>query len=244
MRAARPGLSLPARLAERASEDTEILLRGMQGAAVAVLAAAVLATSMTTPPALADLPTSAPEVGVFDDANVMGKSSEGLFAKAVTSIEKRAGVHVRFVMLLSLPFGETPDEYAKQLAQEWSLGGSDVLFVASTKLARAGVYVGGDVTTLSAETAHSIAEETFAAAAAEERYGAALLDVSNRLIPVLNGDADPGPPKTAAAESQANYKTKSETKSDRSKYIKVVGGVLVISIVAPLVQTYWYVRDD
>lgn len=191
------------------------------------------------------MPVSKPEALIFDEPALIQKSSQTLFTKAMASIRDKQGYTVRFAMLKTLPYGETPDEFATELAQQWALSDTDVLFVASPKLARAGVYVGEKAASLlTPEIAESVANETFAVAAGEERYGTAVLDVSNRLIAVLSGEADPGPPQVKLNEVVQTYKTKEETKTDRKKYITVVVVVLIISIVAPLLQTYWYVRDD
>lgn len=173
------------------------------------------------------------------------RSNAQLFGNAASNIETREGYKVRFVFVKNVPYGETPDEYAKDLARDWGLGEKDVLFVASPKLARAGVFVGDKAAgRLTPDIAESIANETYAVAAGDERYGTALLDVSNRLIPVLTGDTDPGPPELKSTEVVQNYKTKKETSGDRNKYVTVVVVILVISVVAPLLQTYWYVKDD
>lgn len=200
---------------------------------------------MELPRAYAEVPSTVPSTSLYDDASVVPRPSVQSFSKSTDAILSRTGFRVRFVLVRGLPFGSSPYDYAQQLASDWNLGDHDILFVASVKLARAGVYVGDAARPLlSEDVAKSIAEETFGIPAGDERYSAAILGVSNRLIPVLNGEADPGPPSVASGEVVQNYKTKAETKGDRDKYIKVVGGVLVIAIVAPLIQTYWYVRDD
>lgn len=234
------------KLRNRAEADIAILQNMSDGASrVALGTAAAAMLSVATFPALADVPTMAPDAGLFDDAAIVQKGSVQLFNKASTNIKVRNGYTVRFVMLKALPYGDTPDDFAKELAQDWSLGDSDVLFVASPKLARAGVFVGDKAgERLTKDIAESIANETYAVAAGEEKYGSAVLDVSNRLIPVLAGDADPGPPVVEIREVVQTYKTKAETSNDRTKYVVVVGVILVISFLAPLLQTYWYVKDD
>lgn len=231
-------------LASRASSHAaafakDASLLAATGAAVALVCLAGGSTC------LAEVPTTAPAGAIFDEASLVPKSSASLFSKAAANILRSERINVRFAMVRSLPYGETPDEYAAELAGEWGLGESDVLFVASPKLARAGVFVGGKAgERLSAEIAQSVANETFAVMAGVERYGAAVLDVSNRLIPVLAGEKDPGPPDLQAREVVQSYKTKGETRKEKSKYVTVVVVILVIAVVAPLLQTYWYVRDD
>lgn len=195
--------------------------------------------------ALAEVPEAAPVTALVDDAALVPSTAEQSFNKTAGLIKSNTGVSVRFVLVRSLPFGDSPEEYARELAGQWKLGENDILFTASAKLARGGVFVGDAVRKLLPDdVARSIAEETFGIPAGDERYSTALVDVTNRLIPVLSGETDPGPPVIRNDEVVQRFKTKQETKQDRGKYIKVVGGVLVIAFVAPLIQTFWYVRDD
>lgn len=239
-------MSLAAHIKQRAEADTALLRSFSQRAtqaAASVAAAALVSAAMA--PALADIPDAAPAASFLDDAAIVQTSSEQLFTKATDNMKSKYGITVRFVMVKKLPYQETPDEYAAELASQWALGESDVLFVASPKLARAGVFVGEKAShRLTKEIAESIANETYGVAAGVEQYGSAVLDVSNRLIPVIAGEADPGPPKIDVKDVVQTYKTKKETSTDKKKYITVVVTVLVISFVAPLIQTFWYVRDD
>ncbi|KAI0567038.1 divinyl chlorophyllide a 8-vinyl-reductase [Gracilaria domingensis] len=226
---------------ERAQADlmlVQSLMSNVKTGMLSAVAIGAIATSCLLP-AWADIPSFKPDALLVDDAGLIQKGSEELFTKAMTNIRDKQGYTVRFAMVKSIPYGETPDEFASELAEQWQLEGNDVLFVASPKLARAGVFVGDKASSrLTKEIAESVANDTFAVAAGEERYGSAVLDVSNRLIPVLSGEEDPGPPEVKIREVVQTYKTKAETKNDRTKYIAVVVVVLVISFVAPLLQTY------
>ncbi len=239
--------TLSERVRQRARDDTAKLQEFAAGAGrtAAACAAAVLLASSVAGPSLAYVPSSPPAKLFFDDAGVVRKGDEALFTTAVDNIQKNQGYTVRFVMAKSLPYNQTPDEYAKELFSDWKLGPKDALFVASPKLARAGAFVGDSIAErLTKSIAESICNETYALKSGDELYGSALLDVSNRLIPVLSGREDPGPPDLTSKEVMQTYKTKTETSAERQKYIIVVGAVLVIAFVAPLVQTYWYVKDD
>lgn len=235
------------RLARRARNDCALVRDAAESAvraAASVAAAAALATALASP-VLADVPETAPTSALFDDAGVVQKANASLFSKAVENIQLTEGYTVRFVIAKGMPYGLSPDDYAAELFSQWGLGERDVLFVASPRLARAGAAV-GDATgqRLTKDIAESICNETYALRSGEELYGNALLDVSNRLIPVLGGKEDPGPPDLTSREAMKSYKTKKETSSERGKYTKIVGAVLVIAFVAPLVQTYWFVKDD
>lgn len=246
-------------LSLRAKEDTARVIDAANSnssvtqTAIACFAAFMLSVStpgfpsMPIPvaPVLAEVPQTKPGNAFVDDANVINRGVEDNFEKIAKKIESRTGYKLRFIMVRNLPFGRSAYDYAGDLAEQWQLGDKDILFVASIKIDRAGVFLGESAkSVLSEDVARSVAEQTFGIPAGEELYSTAVLNVANRLIPILNGEADPGAPDDSTKEVSQTYKTKEETKSNRDKYIKIVGGVLVIAIVAPLIQTYWYVRDD
>lgn len=210
--------------------------------AVRVSATVVTCVALSLP-TVAEMPAQAPGTVLFDETGLVSKGMTPLIEKAGAAILRDDDVRVRFAFVKTVPFGETVGEYARELAGEWGLGEREVLFVASPKLARAGVWVGGAVSSvLGEERAVSVAEETFGVKAGEEQYGGAWLDVCNRLIAVLGGGEDPGAPQVGNREVVGKFKTKDETKSSRGKYVAVVVAVLVIAFVAPLLQTYWYVK--
>ena len=68
----------------------------------------------------------------------------------------------------------------------------------------AGIYAGSEAgQLLTKEIADSVGLETFPFKAVEEFFSTAVGDVSNRLIAVLDGKPDPGPPVvSASAEHQ------------------------------------------
>lgn len=194
-------------------------------------------------PALAEIPSTSQVI--FDETGLINKPSISLIQSSASAIQRNSKVSVHFVFVRSISFEDSLSSFAEDIAQSWNLSDHEILFAASPKLARAGIWLSDDLkSTIDEQTATSIAEETFAEKASTERYGAAWLDVCNRLIPILAGEQDPGPPVLKQTEVVQNFKTKQETKQGRDKYVKVVGAVLLISIIAPLLQTYWYVKDD
>ena len=231
-------------LLTRASNDIETLrtyLKPSTDLSIGILASLLLLSTSVH----AEIPNTAPSTSLYDEAEVIQKGNEELFSTAATAIESSTGIRVKFVMAKTVPYGETPTEYANELFHEWKLDENDVLLVASPKLARAGLAAGSNAAqTLTPTIIESICNETYSLKAGDERYGAAILDVSNRLIPILNGKQDPGPPDLSTKEVVQNFKTKQQTSQGRNKYVVVVGGILVIAFVAPMVQTFWYIKND
>lgn len=180
---------------------------------------------------------------VDDAGGAVPRTTAAVAEATLQKVAAKTGFAVHFVVTQNLPFGETVDDYARELFEEWGGGARDVVVVGGTKIARAGVVAGDEAAKfLTKEIAASVGTETYALKAGAESYGSAVFDVNNRLAAVLSGAEDPGAPKEDEREATATYKTKAETKSNKGKYIKVVGTLLVISFVAPFIQTAWFLK--
>jgi uncharacterized protein len=238
--------SAPARCVYRASPRRPASMalspgRMVSGIPTALQAAAIAATMVIAPVAVHAL--DAPKTLFFDVASVVPKGTSALAEKALGAVANNTGYVVHFVVSNDVPYGETVDEYAKELFDEWGGGAKDIVVVGGVKVARAGVVCGEEAAKLvTKEIADSIGNETYAVRAGVESYGGAVLDVNNRLVAVLNGERDPGPPKVSTNEVVGTYKTKQETSAQRGKYIRVVGALLVIAFVAPFIQTAWFLK--
>eukprot|EP00186_Timspurckia_oligopyrenoides_P002842 CAMPEP_0182446256 /NCGR_PEP_ID=MMETSP1172-20130603/4094_1 /TAXON_ID=708627 /ORGANISM="Timspurckia oligopyrenoides, Strain CCMP3278" /LENGTH=257 /DNA_ID=CAMNT_0024642161 /DNA_START=67 /DNA_END=837 /DNA_ORIENTATION=- len=179
-----------------------------------------LALSLTaSDAAFADVPSTTPSSAFFDDAGVVQKGSAQLAEKALASLKQNTGIDVHFVVTRYFPYGEDPFEYAKELYDTWGLGEKDLVIVGGTKIARAGLYGGSEVNKLlSSDVMRSIGDETFPFKARGEKYSGAVLDVNNRLLPILYGKEDPGPPVIERESAESTFKSKEETSKSRFKY--------------------------
>ncbi|KAK1860661.1 hypothetical protein I4F81_003249 [Pyropia yezoensis] len=238
--------SLAAIVTDRAVADTKLLASALPPAAAATAMALALLTTVTASDmARAEFPDTPPATIFFDEANVVPPASETQIVKSLTKLGESSGLKVRFVMMRSLPYGTLPQEYADELFNEWGLGDKDVLFVGGSKVARGGLALGADAKKLvTPEMVESIGAETFSLKAIEAQYSLAASDVINRLIPILNGREDPGPPVIIREDAGPTFKTKKDTSEERSKYSTVVIVLLVIACLVPMLQYYWYVKDD
>eukprot|EP00189_Rhodosorus_marinus_P009218 CAMPEP_0184753178 /NCGR_PEP_ID=MMETSP0315-20130426/43967_1 /TAXON_ID=101924 /ORGANISM="Rhodosorus marinus, Strain UTEX LB 2760" /LENGTH=273 /DNA_ID=CAMNT_0027232547 /DNA_START=562 /DNA_END=1383 /DNA_ORIENTATION=+ len=224
----------------RAEHDIELISKST--AALAIAAALALGGSHS---AIADVPDSIPNTFFLDDAGVVQKANGGYVEKALKKLEENTGFKVHFVITRYLPSLQDPTEYAEEVFQQWKCGANDVVIVAGSKIAKAGVYAGSDAgKLLSTEIAASIGSETFPFKAREEAFSLAANDVSNRVVAVLSGKEDPGAPKVVRESGDGTFKTKDETEKGKKKYTTVVVALLVASFVIPMVQYYWYVKDD
>jgi uncharacterized protein len=184
-----------------------------------------------------------PKTLFYDAAGLVPRATAGLAEKVLGKVAAGTGFNVHFLVTGDVPYGETVEEYARELFEEWGGGPRDVVVVGGVKVARAGVWAGEEAgRLLTREIADSVGNETYAARAGVESYGGAVADVNNRLVAVLGGEKDPGPPAVGEREAGATFKTKAETSAQRGKYVKVVVALLVISFVAPFVQTAWFLK--
>jgi len=234
------GPSLVEKCARRAEKD----MRAVATTAGALALAGALAFGNVNT-ALADVPDNVPKQLFLDDAGVVQKTNGGYVEKALTKLKERTGYTVHFVITRNFPPFQAPSDYAEEVFRQWDLGENDVVVIAGSKIAKAGIYAGPEAARLlTPEIGNSVGNETFPFKATEELYSTAVSDVSNRLIAVLDGKPDPGPPEIVRESGEGTFKSKEKTEKSRSKYTTVVVALLIASVVIPMVQYYWYVKDD
>mmetsp|Transcript_9541 Transcript_9541/g.20114 ORF Transcript_9541/g.20114 Transcript_9541/m.20114 type:complete len:272 (+) Transcript_9541:33-848(+) len=193
--------------------------------------------------AQAAVPGTTPTTHFLDEAGVVSRSTEPLVEKALTTLQTNTGLDVHFVLTRAFPFDTEPEEYASELFSQWGLGAKDLVIVGGTKVARAGLAAGADVkNVLSVQQMESIGNETFPVNAREDKYSAAVLDVNNRILPILYGKEDPGPPKIERESAAGTFKTKQETEKSKFKYWTVFWVLILISFIVPFVQYFWYTK--
>jgi len=190
------------------------------------------------------LPEVKPDVNIVDESGVLTKSSLSFLEKNNQKILDVSGTKLYIVSLRTLPYGEDTAEFTKNLFSQWNLGDKDVLVVLVNKIAKGFVYAGSEVKELNQATIKSIGEETFPFKAREEQYSAAAIDVSNRLVSILTKKGDPGPPSMNRVNDSSNFKSAKVTEEKRSKYVAIIIILLVIAFVVPMVQFFYYVKDE
>mmetsp|Transcript_99994 Transcript_99994/g.149849 ORF Transcript_99994/g.149849 Transcript_99994/m.149849 type:complete len:153 (-) Transcript_99994:638-1096(-) len=118
------------------------------------------------------------------------------------------------------------------------------LLFLQIKLPEREFFYGNGVTSLTKEMTKSIGEETYPFKAKEEQYSSAALDVSNRIVSILSNKGDPGPPTLIRENSSSNFKSAKATEQQRSKYVAIIIILLVVAFVVPMVQFFYYVKDE
>ncbi|PPS39128.1 photosystem II repair protein Psb32 [Chroococcidiopsis sp. TS-821] len=184
---------------------------------------------------------------VIDQAEVISRINEGKIGSALENLAKNTGNEVRFVTIRRLDYGETIDSFTQKLFTKWfptpETQANQTLLVIDTLTNNTAIRTGDKVKTLlSNDTAQSVVTETVPAPLREgEKYNQALLDASDRLVAVLSGKEDPGPPQVAQTVSVAGtFKAKDET--DTGNATIWVVGLLIAATVIPMATYYLYVR--
>jgi uncharacterized protein len=191
------------------------------------------------------IPEINPGISVLDESNNLTKSSVNYIQKSLEKVKEIKQIEVIFVSVRSIPYGQNPQEFAQELFQKWNLNENNVIVVLVNKLAKAGIYYGSQVTVLSDEIVKSICEETYTNKAKEEQYSSAALDVSNRLVSLLLEKGDIASASSFKLSSNSsNFKSAKKTEESRSKYIAIIAILLIIAFVVPMIQFFYYVKDE
>ncbi|MEO1592337.1 MAG: TPM domain-containing protein [Cyanobacteria bacterium J06632_22] len=186
-------------------------------------------------------------IWVVDEASQITRVTEGKLTKQLRQLAEETGNAVRFVTIHRLDYGETPQSFADQLFEKWfstpEAQTGNALIVLDDVTNDAGIHVGpGTDERLTAEIATSIVEETMKVPLLQgNQYSKSLLDATTRLVAVLSGEADPGPPvMETAVNVEGTFATAAETEANRSNSTTVVIVLLVLATVIPMATWWWY----
>ena len=210
----------------------------------------ILATQLFTAPASAtgiyQMPTQSDinHTWVIDKAEVLSRLSEGMLNKKLDNLAKQTGKELRLVTVRRLDYGETPTTFTKALFEKWfptpEMQANQTLLVIDTLSNGIAIRAGEQAKSLlSDEIAESVTSETMLAPLRDgEKYNQAFLDASDRLVAVLSGKPDPGPPQVAAVQVEGTFKKADETNTNNAT-VWVVGLLLAATII-PMATYYLY----
>jgi uncharacterized protein len=184
---------------------------------------------------------------VVDQADVLSLSTKGAVKGALEQLAKQTGKEVRFVTLHRLDYGETIQTFTDKLFKKWftteAEQANQALIVLDNVTNTIGIHTGTDVqSTLTDAIATSITTETMQVPLRNgNKYNQAVGDAADRLVAVLSGQADPGPPVVVSTpEVGRTYLKAEETEANRTNFLVVVIGLLVIATVIPMATWWWY----
>ncbi len=183
---------------------------------------------------------------VIDQAEVLSRINENKINSDLEKLAQDTGNEVRFVTIRRLDYGETPESFAKALFEKWfpskEAQANQTLLVIDKVSNKTAIVTGDRVKSLmSDKIADSVANETLVAPLRQgEKYNQAFLDASDRLVAVLSGEPDPGPPQVAAVPLEGSFKKADET--EKGNATAWVVGLLLAATIIPMATYYLYVR--
>ncbi len=223
---------------------------GFQGLILSFTAIA-LATLIAVAPAAATGVYQMPilhagdQTWTIDDADVLSRLTKGNLSKALNELQKATGNEVRLVTIRRLDYGETIDSFTQKLFDKWfptpEEAAHQALLVVDTLTNNSAIRAGDEIQSLlSAEIAESVAQETLQVPLLEgDKYNQALTDASDRMIAILSGQPDPGPPiYDTSLNIERTFATAEETDTGNSTMIVIV--LLVLATIIPMATYYFY----
>jgi uncharacterized protein len=216
-----------------------------------LLLALVFFTSLSVAPAYAtslyEVPPVSSETRVLDLGDVISRFNEGKLTDTLNDLANKTGQEVHFLTIRRLDYDETIETFTNKLFQQWfptsESGATQTIVVLDSLTNNSAIATGEKVKPLmSDEIAQSVAQETMQAPLQKgDRYNQAFLDVSDRLVAVLSGEPDPGPPVIVDnVDTEGTFASREETA--QSNAIPWVIGLLIAATVIPMATYYWYVR--
>ncbi|MBD2531860.1 TPM domain-containing protein [Nostoc flagelliforme FACHB-838] len=206
-----------------------------------LFAAPALATGVYQIPSL----TAGNDTWVLDQGEVISRLNEGKISSAFEDLAKQTNKEVRIVTVRRLDYGETPQSFTKELFEKWfptkEAQANQTLLVIDTVTNGTAIVTGDEVKPLLTDSiAESIATETVSVPLRNgNKYNQAFIDASDRLVAVLSGKADPGPPQIIdTVQVEGTYKKAEET--DQGNATAWVVGLLIAATVIPMATYYIY----
>jgi uncharacterized protein len=184
---------------------------------------------------------------VIDKADVLSLSTKGAVKGTLEQLAKQTGKEVRFVTIHRLDYGDTIQTFTDKLFKKWFATDAEranqALIVLDNVTNTIGIHTGAEVkSTLTDAIATSITTETMQAPLRSgNKYNQAFVDGADRLAAVLSGQADPGPPVIISTpEVGRTYLKAEETEANRTNFLVIVIGLLIIATVIPMATWWWY----
>ena len=196
---------------------------------------------------LFDLPNfDAEQVWLVDTADAISNANESKLTKTFKEFANETGQEIRMVAIRRLDYGQTVDSLVTEIFENWypdaEAQTNQTLLVLDTLTNNAAIRSGDSAQELlGAEVSKSIVEETVGYNIRKgDKYNQAFLDAGDRLVAVLSGQEDPGPPVMEDEVQIEGTFTKAEDTDQGSATIWVIGFLIVATIV-PMATYYWYV---
>lgn len=213
--------------------------------------ALILTTQLVVAPAQAtslyEVPDFPTDSQVLDLANILSRFSEGKITESFTDLKAKTGQEVRFVTIRGLDYEETIESFTEKLFKQWFVTSdaqaNQTLMVLDKLTNNSAIYAGEQAKAIMPDAiAQSVAQETLQVPLKiGERYNQGFLDASDRLVAVLSGQEDPGPPVVKdSVQVEGTFATPEETQESNATVWVI--GLLIAATVIPMATYFWYVK--
>lgn len=210
-------------------------------ATTVLVAAPAFATGVYEMPSLA----AGSSTWIIDKGEVVSRVTEGKISSKLSNLAKETGNEVRIVTVHRLDYDETIQSFTNQLFEKWfptpEAQANQILLAIDTVTNSTAIRTGEKVKSIVPdEIAQSVASETVQVPLRQgDKYNQALEDAGDRLVAVLSGQPDPGPPKVVEnVQVEGTFKKAEET--DRGSSTVWVVGLLIAATVIPMATYFWY----
>lgn len=214
---------------------------------------AIIAIQLSILPVLATAVYEVPTVSagvptwIVDQADVLSLSTQGKVKGTLAQLAKQTGKEVRFVTIHRLDYGDTIQTFTDKLFKKWfataEQQANQTLIVLDNVTNTVGMQTGSDVkSTLTDPIATSIITETMQVPLRDgNKYNQSFSDAADRLVAVISGQVDPGPPVIKSApEVGRTYLKAEETAANRDSFVIIVVGLLIAATIIPMATWWWY----
>jgi uncharacterized protein len=182
---------------------------------------------------------------ILDQGNALSLIGKSSIEKKLSQLAQKTGTELYFVTIRRFDYGDNAETFTNKLFERWfptpELQANRGLLLLDTQTNTTGIRTGENIqAVMSNDIAKSVASETALVPIRSGNYNQGLSDAADRLVTVLSGEPDPGPPQIKVAEVESNFKKAEET-NDSSAGILVIVLVIVASVV-PMATYFWYQR--
>ncbi|PSO88443.1 MAG: beta-propeller domain-containing protein, methanol dehydrogenase [Cyanobacteria bacterium QS_6_48_18] len=211
----------------------------------------VLTTGGIAAPAHATSVDEMPQVNagesswVVDKAEVLSRINKGRLGSSLDNLAQQSGNEVRMVTIRHLDYDETIQSFTNGLFEKWfptpEEQANQALLVLDTVSNNAAIRAGEGVKSLMGdEIAKSVVSDTIGAALRSgNQYNQAFLNASDRVVAVLSGQPDPGPPEEKDTMQVESTFTKAED-TDTENATTWIIGLLIAATIIPMATYFVY----
>lgn len=209
----------------------------------------LLITQLIALPAIAtslyEIPDLPENTWVIDQAEILSRTTEGNLSNAFSDLAAQSGLETRIVTIHRLDYEETIQGFTDKLFQRWFSTAEEqanqTLLVIDNVTNNTGIRTGEKVKPVMPDAlATSVAQETVLIPLKEgNKYNQAFLGAGDRLVAVLSGEADPGPPEVKdTVMVEGTFATPEKTKESNATVW--VFGFLAAATIIPMATYYFY----